>query len=761
MFHALIAPLAATVALCLLARREWRREYCPEPGARRESLLHLAGIWLRLAVLWLAVAAVLSALPPLGALLLALVFGLLWAIYETLDLVAWKYLNLSLFRVARHAPVKAGDADAMPNLVNAIRSYVPLAGFARLSGGAMAAMALCAGTQHLGQPGALLALAAALPLGAFGLRAWAARVAAGLPVRAAERAFLTQDDSLPEETLKAADRSHACHPLPGAHAAARHILLVLNESTGEDVTCHSGLPLAEAIRAASGDAAAWLRPTNALTPSSCTDIALPCLFTGCAPQDSAQTLQRLPLLFDLAKARGMTTLFYTASTLKWGDLEALFSSGIDDLATPHSTRLPFVHELGCDDYLMAARLRDRIVTAEGPLFIVLYTYGLHLPFQKDSAGPIPDHITDRRCRAAHTVTEAHRMVFDALRQTGRYDDTLILSLGDHGEAFGVDGSDRSSRSSRLTKLSATVTRPLFLIKPPTTLEPARRACLEANMQHRLVSLIDVAPTLASVLGVGLAPGLPPYSGHDLTRDSVPADRLHITLTVNEWRNWPQAAVMLAQGDLRLCVDYQTTTALTCDSHGQPLPEAQHPAADALLAQAMALPVPRKVIARVFRDKLHNRATLQTGRFAPFTPDLPRPAPMVGETELFFGTDILISDPGAGRLHYAGQRHEAQGFGLRRRDRGILVYGPYIDLPAGRYAASFAFAPGARRKPLLLDVCATGLPTIASRKITRLAEGRLAVIEFTLEAPAEALEVRLHSHQGFSGFCQGLFLSRIG
>ena len=69
--------------------------------------------------------------------------------------------------------------------------------------------------------------------------------------------------------------------------------------------------------------------------------------------------------------------------------------------------------------------------------------------------------------------------------------------------------------------------------------------------------------------------------------------------------------------------------------------------------------------------------------------------------------------------------------------------------------------GARRKPLLLDVCATGLPTIASRKITRLAEGRLAVIEFTLEAPAEALEVRLHSHQGFSGFCQGLFLSRIG
>lgn len=775
MLHALIAPLVATFALCLLARREWRREYLPEPGARRESLLHLAGLWLRLAALWLVVfwlgvAAAVAGLPPLGALLLALIGGQLWAIYETLDLVAWKYLNLSLFRVARHAPVKAGDADAMPNLVKAIRTFVPLASFARLSVGGLAAMALCAGPwgsaeAEAARVWAVLALALALPLGAFGLRVWAARAAAGLPVRPAERAFLAQDDSLPEGRLEAADRSRACHARPGARSTARHILLVLNESTGEDVTCHGDIPLAEAIRAASGGArggaAEWLRPAHALTPSSCTDIALPCLFTGSAPDASAATMHRLPLLFDLAKARGMTTLFYSTSTLKWGNLEAFFGAAIDDLATPHSTGLPFVHELGCDDYLMAERLRDRILRAEGPLFIVLYTYGLHLPFQNDSAGPIPDHITDRRQRAAHTVTQAHRMAFDALRQTGRYDETLILSLGDHGEAFGVDGSDRRSRSSRLTKLSSTVTRPLFLMKPPAGLETARRACLEANMAQRLVSLIDVAPTLASVLEVALAPDLPPYAGYDLTREAVPEDRLHVTLTVNEWRGWPQAAVMLAQGDLRLCVDYQTTTALCCDGHGQPLPEAQHPAADALLAQAMALSVPRKVIARVFRDKLDNRAALQAERFALVVPDLPRPTAMPGGADLFFGTDILISDPAAGRLHHMGRHHDARGFGLRRRDRGILVYGPYVDLPAGRYAASFVFAPGARHRPLLVDVCASGLPNIAKAELPQLTDGRLATVEFAISQPAEALEVRLHSHQGFSGICQGLFLTRIG
>ncbi len=765
MLHAMIVPLIATFVLCLLARREWRREYMPETGARRESLLHLAGLWMRLGLLWLAIAAVQAALEPLAALLVALIFGQVWAIYETLDLVAWKYLNLSLFRVARHTPVKAGDADAMPNLIKAIRTFVPLASFARLNGASMVAVCLCAGPLASAQAmGGALGLAIALPLGGVILQIWAGWAAAGLPIRPAERAFLAQDDSLPEGRLERSDRSRACHARPGASSAARHILLVLNESTGEDVTCHGGIPLSEAIRAASGKAAAWLRPAHAVTPSSCTDIALPCLFTGCAPYDSAATMHSLPLLFDLAKARGMTTMFYSASTLKWGNLEGFFGpegAAIDVLATPHSTGLPFVHELGCDDYLMAQRLRDHILTTEGPLFIVLYTYGLHLPFQSESAGPIPDHITDRRCRAAHTVTEAHRMAFDALHQTGRFDETLIVSLGDHGEAFGVDGSDRQSRASRLTKLSSTVTRPLFLLKPQAGMALAQRACLEANLENRLVSLIDIAPTLASILGVELARDLPPYPGYDLTREAVPKDRLHVTLTVNEWRSWPQAAVMLAQGDLRLCVDYQTTLSLTCDDHGNPLPEAQHEAADALLVRAMALPVPCKVIARVFKDKLHNRASLQAGRFEQVVPDLPRPAAMPGGADLFFGTDILISDPGAGRLHYAGQHHDAGGFVLRRRDRGILVYGPYIDLPAGRYAASFAFAPGARRKPFLMDVCVAGERVLARREITRLASGRLAMIDFVLGEPAEALEIRLHSHHGFGGVFQGLFITRVG
>ncbi len=761
-----------------MVRIEWRHACHPAPGLRRDSLLHLAALWLRLAVLLVLLAGAIATLPPPVALLLALVCGLVWASCEALDLVARKYLDLPLLQVARFAPVKAADADALQTVVKAIRTYVPLAVWMRLGAVGVAACALCAGPWHLTGPAALLALAGALVLAAVGLRGWAGRLGGSLALRPAERAFLAVDDSLPERRLGAADRSGACKAMSGRGSAARHVLLVVNESTGADVTCHGGLALAEAICAASGEAGGWLRPANPVTPSSCTDVALPCLFTGCAPQDSAETLHRMPLLFDLAKARGMTTLFYSASTLRWGNFEAFFGGdgggaggggaggggagggAIDDLATPQNRGLPLVHELGCDDHPMAAGLRDRILTTDGPLFMVLYTYALHLPFLTESEGPIPDQITDRRSRAAHAVTEAHRMVFDALRQTGRYDDTLIVSVGDHGETFGVDGNDGGGAVSRLTKLSHHVTRPLFVIKPPASLGPAQRACLEANMD-RLVSLIDVAPTVASVLGVELAEGLPPYQGYDLTCEVVPDDRLHVTLTVNEWRGWPQAAVMLAQGDLRVCVDYQTTESLCCGGDGKPVPAAWHGAADALLVRAMTLPVVSAMIARVFRDKLHIRARPQAKRFARVVPDVPRPLAIAGGGEWFFGTDILISDPGAGRLHYAGNRHDARGFGLGRQDRGIMVYGPYVDLPAGVYSASYVFAAGAGWRPVRMDVCAAGRPDIAAQEIGQSGDGRLATIGFALDRAAEGLEVRLHSDHGFSGICQGLFVTRIG
>ncbi len=758
----LLFSLTGALGLAAICHIAWGRHYRSDQGARREARMHLAGQAARLSLLFATVGLLTRLFTGTSAILSAAIAGFAWAVVEMSVLMVWKYLGVPLFKVVRHMSFITEEAGAARNILRATRTYLPLGTLGLLVAGAMAIMPITAAA-----PGGLPWLAAALAVLASG-----ARVAAGLArgsteVRSAELQFLALDDVLPTGALAFADRHTAVVRRATTPDAVRHVLIVLNESAGDDVTCHGGEDLVDAIRAASPDAAEWLRPTNPVTPSSCTDIAVPCLFTGCAPEESAERLHRMPFLFDLAKARGMTTLFYSASTLRWANFEAFFghenpAGAIDHLATPETTGLPYAHELGCDDHLMASLLRDRILETQGPLFIVLYTYALHLPFQNDSPLPIPDHITGRRERAAYLVAEAHRTVFDALRETGRYDDTLIVTVGDHGESSGTDAVAVGGATSRLTRLARPVTRPLFAIKPPVRLEPERRACLEANMA-RLVSTIDIAPTVASLLEVDLNPdavGAAGYRGYDLTTRAVPQDRVHYTLTVNSWRNWPLGAAMVARQDMRLCIDYQTRTALCCDETGHPVPRAQYPIADALLEKAMTEPVVRKIIARVFRDKLRNRNALSSERFVAKAPEVARAAPVAGGYDRFFGHDILASDPPAGRLNFSGTQHDARGFGLRRSDSGTMLHGPYVSLTPGRYIATLVFARGVRMRPFVIDVCASDQPQIAETTLTALIDEQLATITFDLAAPVEALEVRMHKPKGFCGTCVGLFITQI-
>jgi SAM-dependent methyltransferase len=81
--------------------------------------------------------------------------------------------------------------------------------------------------------------------------------------------------------------------------------------------------------------------------------------------------------------------------------------------------------------------------------------------------------------------------------------------------------------------------------------------------------------------------------------------------------------------------------------------------------------------------------------------------------------------------------------------GTAIYGPYVEMPPGKYVARLGFRAGAaRRGTAKLDVCFDG-----GRK--RLAERRVrddeaAELNFTLREDASDLEIRLFVERGFIG-----------
>lgn len=162
----------------------------------------------------------------------------------------------------------------------------------------------------------------------------------------------------------------------------------------------------------------------------------------------------------------------------------------------------------------------------------------------------------------------------------------------------ITGADGENHLARLTHLTDAVIHPMFLLKPPANLPEAQRQTLNANAD-RLVSLLDIAPTIASALDLDPPAGMV-FDGASLFQP-IPADRIHITMNRNEWRSWPRSAVMIAQEQTRICIDYQSTTHLCTDANGNAFAAGDN-RKDRLLAEALKHPAAQKAVSAVFLDK---------------------------------------------------------------------------------------------------------------------------------------------------------------
>lgn len=520
----------------------------------------------------------------------------------TCDLWCRRYFAASPLKVYRHLPVSGlGIATRSIGLAY-IAQLFPTVFLASLAAILVAAF-LGIEWMRTGEPLSMLTSLSALLL-SLGIWSLLERIRLPALYSPVEKAFLRIKPKTRATPLRAADRSGHFSLAAEAPAFPRTILLIVNESTSHDLpsSADPGLRLHEKLRELSGTPSEWFVPSNPVTNSSCTDVSLPSLLTGTGTHEGADKLHRMPFVFDFARARGYRTAFVTSATLNWAHFDSFFASArIDEHFNADVSGLPFANDISIDDAVPIVNLAHLIEEAREPLFAVLYTNALHVPFQTESRIPIPPTLTDRRSRALHIVEAGHKHIFDALKRAGRYDDALILSVADHGERL-EDPLSHKWIVPRLENYSEPILRPLFMLKPPRDLSPAMLGALHRNADA-LVANIDIAPTLAHLLGVSLEGDLA-YAGHSLFEE-IPADRLAIATSTNEWRSWHRTGVALMRGRERLvCDSYGLCEYYDADEGAAP---AQDPAArkrrDGMMAEALDIPTLRENIASIYRKRI--------------------------------------------------------------------------------------------------------------------------------------------------------------
>ena len=473
---------------------------------------------------------------------IALAGGALLALLLTVDLTTLRFFGEPFVRIYPFLPVQAGTVTPDGALGYAA-SYIPLT-VALLASGTVAA-GLVLASRVRARNAARWTVLALLPIAFVAARLASASGIGGDPRIAALM------DAPPEtvETIGAAPAARALALDPAPSAMPDTIVLVVMESTGATVPSADGKGLlSDAIIERSGTRG-WVRFEQAVTNSNATDVSIPSILTGAGAHEPREKLMRMPVVSQYAQARGYDTALITSAWLGFGGLgDFLKSGGLRQTIAAEQSNLPFISDLAVDDAFMYRAAVREILDADGRLFLILYPHGLHWPFQNESALPIPANATSRRARAAGIAEAGFGLLFDALRESGRLDDALVVVTGDHGE-FDYGDTLRVPRM-RLETFGEGVLSPIFFVKPPGGERGAGHAALAAN-RDRLVANTDIAPTIAGVLGA--RPAKDGFAGQSLF-SPIADDRVIFSSATNPWRAWPKSALAVSRGRERMLCD---------------------------------------------------------------------------------------------------------------------------------------------------------------------------------------------------------------
>ncbi len=290
-----------------------------------------------------------------------------------------------------------------------------------------------------------------------------------------------------------------------------NVLVILTESVRADAVCSDPASCKEpGLDAVVPDRIPLGR---LVTQSSGTFSASMMLWSGLPPTVDLKTAHEAPVLWEIARKTGYRTAYVTSQNLRYDDFGAFVEhAGIDELVSALELGDTKNAQMGAPDELATAEMlgfvrRNWISEAEArPYFAFLHFSNTHAPYRVDEAlQPFSPHSKDPTgdLEAFHnhyrnSVAEQERTLaafLKELRALPGWDDTVVLYLSDHGEAFREHG-----RLYHINNLFDEEVRiPGWLVAGPRALDDAQRDALRAYAPHRTFTQ-DIHTTLVDLLG---------------------------------------------------------------------------------------------------------------------------------------------------------------------------------------------------------------------------------------------------------------------
>ncbi|MBI3402086.1 MAG: sulfatase-like hydrolase/transferase [Acidobacteria bacterium] len=231
--------------------------------------------------------------------------------------------------------------------------------------------------------------------------------------------------------------------------------------------------------------------------------------------------------------RGYRTSFMTSSNMSWAGWDTFipshgFSEVRDDRSLPCTAR---VTSWGLADACVVDGIAQFIAqNPTTPFFVMAWTQQTHHPYEPTPGVPLLDLVREpnipdeydlgRYLNVLHETDRHLARLFEAIRRGGLGEDTLVVVVGDHGQAFGFPHDSYMQGQSAYEE---DVRVPLLVWFP--------RRYASATRSPMIGGLVDLAPTIAELAGV---PAAADWQGRSLF-DPQRAPRAYFYVAQNEFK----------------------------------------------------------------------------------------------------------------------------------------------------------------------------------------------------------------------------------
>lgn len=288
-------------------------------------------------------------------------------------------------------------------------------------------------------------------------------------------------------------------------ARGRHVVWVILESTGARYLSTYGArqdPMPNLAKLARQGVV--FEQAFAVHPESIKGLyAMLCSFApapGTTARDYGATRLPCTSIVETMRREGLRTSLHHSGRFDYLDMDVVVKDrGIEELADAKTIGGRFASSFGTDDMSTAQAVLARF-DRRAPGERVFATYmpiSGHHPYETPGEGPRPfgERTDEDRYRSdLYRGDLALGALVEGLKQRGVWEDTLLVVHGDHGEAF---FQHEGNFAHTLHPYDENLHVPLVVVAPGVVGRETRA--------KQLVSLLDIAPTIADLTGAPIDP----------------------------------------------------------------------------------------------------------------------------------------------------------------------------------------------------------------------------------------------------------------